>query len=79
MGAFEVLVSTPGVVNNLRKVDGLLQLRQLITTGIKQGMQTMEMHLAQLVRRGIITETEGEFKSRDVEEFRRHLQAGTDI
>ena len=79
VGAFEVLVSTPGVVNNLRKVDGLLQLRQLITTGIKQGMQTMEMHLAQLVRRGIITETEGEFKSRDVEEFRRHLQAGTDI
>ena len=79
VGAFEVLVSTPGIVNNLRKVDGLLQLRQLIATGVKQGMQTMEMHLAQLVRRGIVSEMEAEFKARDTEEFRRHLHAGTDL
>lgn len=79
IAAFEVLLSTPGVMNNLRKVDGLLQIRQLITTGIKQGMQTMEMHLAQLVRRGLISEAEGEYKSRDMDEFRRHLQAGPDV
>lgn len=79
VGAFEVLVSTPGIVNNLRKVDGLLQLRQLIATGVKQGMQTMEMHLAQLVRRGLVTEAEAEFKARDNEEFHRHLAAGVEI
>lgn len=79
VGAFEVLVSTPGIVNNLRKVDGLLQLRQLIATGVKQGMQTMEMHLAQLVRKGIVSEMEAEFKARDTEEFRRHLHAGSDL
>lgn len=79
VAAYEVLVSTPGVANNLRKVDGLLQLRQLIATGVKQGMQTMEMHLAQLVRRGLVPEAEAEFKARDVEEFKRHLTAGVDL
>jgi hypothetical protein len=39
----------------------------------------MEMHLAQLVRRGLISEAEGEYKSRDMDEFRRHLQAGPDV
>jgi twitching motility protein PilT len=79
IAAFEVLLSTPGVMNNLRKVDGLLQIRQLISTGIKQGMQTMEMHLAQLVRRGLISEAEAEFKARDMDEFRRHLTTGPEI
>jgi twitching motility protein PilT len=74
--AYEVLVSTPAVSNNLRKVDGLLQLRQVLTTSAAQGMQTMESHLAALVRRGAVRESDAEFKARDVEEFRRHLTLG---
>jgi twitching motility protein PilT len=76
VAAFEVLVCTPAVANNLRKVDGLLQLKQVLTTGAQHGMQTMESHLAQLVRRGVITQHEGEFKARDLDEFHRHLTAG---
>jgi twitching motility protein PilT len=72
-----VLVCTPAVANNLRKVDGLLQLKQVLATGAQHGMQTMESHLAQLVRRGVISEHDGEFKARDLEEFRRHLNQGT--
>jgi twitching motility protein PilT len=74
VAAYEVLVVTPAVSNNLRKVDGLLSLRQVMTTSAKDGMQTMEMHLAQLVRRGAVREVDAEFKARDLEEFHRQLQ-----
>jgi twitching motility protein PilT len=76
VAAFEVLISTPAVANNLRKVDGLLQLRQVLTTSVSVGMQTMEYHLAQLVRRGVVREPDAEFKARDIDEFRRHLAQG---
>jgi twitching motility protein PilT len=74
VAAYEVLVVTPAVANNLRKVDGLMSLRQVMATSSKDGMQTMEMHLAQLVRRGAVREIDAEFKARDLEEFHRQLQ-----
>lgn len=76
VAAYEILVSTPAVANNLRKVDGLLALRQVMTTSLKDGMQTMEMHLAQLVRSGVVREIDAEYKARDLEEFRRQLSVG---
>lgn len=77
VAAYEVLISTPAVSNNLRKSDGLMSLRQVMTTGVRDGMQTMEMHLAQLVRSGVVREIDAEYKARDIEEFRRQLQAGS--
>lgn len=73
IAAFEVLVSTPAVVNNLRKPDGLLQIKQTLATGQSHGMQTMEAHLAQLAKRGVVTVGDAEYKARDLDEFRRQL------
>jgi twitching motility protein PilT len=73
VAAYEVLVCTPAVANNLRKVDGLASLRQVLSTGSGQGMQTMEAHLARLARSGVVSMRDAEFKARDAAEFRRYL------
>jgi twitching motility protein PilT len=73
VAAFEVMVSTPAVSNNLRKVDGHTQLKQTLETGQRDGMQTMEMSLAEVVKRGLVRETEAEFRAPDPEDFRRRV------
>jgi twitching motility protein PilT len=75
VAAYEVLVVTPAVSNNLRKVDGLMSLRQVMVSGVRDGMQTMEAHLARLVRQGSVREVDAEFKARDVDEFHRQLNS----
>lgn len=42
VAAFEVLVATSAVANNLRTVEGVTHLRNTISTGSRDGMQTME-------------------------------------
>lgn len=73
VAGFEVLLSTTAVSNNLRKVDGLNQLRQVLQTSVKHGMQTMEYDLARLVRRGLISQSDAEYKARDVDELNMYL------
>ena len=73
VAAFEILVSTAAVKNNLRKVDGLAQLRQVMASGRDAGMQTLETHLADLVRAGTITLSDAEYKARDLQDLRRLL------
>jgi twitching motility protein PilT len=76
VAAFEILVSTAAVSNNLKRLDGQTQLRQTMETGTKEGMQTMEMALASLVRRNLVRQEDAEFKAKDIEDFRRRLNAG---
>lgn len=76
VAAFEILVGTPAVSNNLRKPEGVANLRQVIVTGAGDGMQTLEFHLAQLVKRGLISQADAEFKARDTQEFYQYLNAG---
>jgi twitching motility protein PilT len=71
VAAYEILVSTPGIANNLRKTDGHLSLRQSLETGKNDGMQTMDMALANLVQRGLVHEADAESKSVDVENFKK--------
>lgn len=78
LAAFEVMVTTPAVANNLRKVEGHTVLRQTIETGVKDGMQTMDMALAALVRRGLVLEADAEEKARDVESFRARVHRHDD-
>lgn len=75
VASYEVMLSTPAIANNLRKVDGHHQLRQAIEVGRGMGMQTMEMGLADLVRQGLIKVEDAEYRARDVEDFRRRLEA----
>jgi Tfp pilus assembly pilus retraction ATPase PilT len=42
-------------------------------TAAKDGMQTIEMSLAQLVHAGLVRQDEAEFRAHDLEEFRRQL------
>lgn len=53
--AFEVMLVNAAISNNLRRVDGQSQLRQIIETSARDGMQTMDMALADLVRRRQVT------------------------
>jgi twitching motility protein PilT len=73
VAAFEVMVTTNGVANNLRRVEGAVHLRSAIETGVREGMQTLDMALADLVRRRIVSEEEALEKVVSVEDFRRRL------
>lgn len=72
VAAFEVLVSNAAIRNNLRKVDGIPQIRQVMNSR-ELGMQTLESHLAELVRNGTITLADAEYKARDLGDLRRQL------
>lgn len=71
--AFEVMLSNPAVQTNLRKPDGHLGLRHVIEQGRRDGMQTIDMALAQLVADGTVDQTEAELRARDRDEFRAFL------
>ena len=75
VAAFEILVSNSAVSNNLRKVDGHNQLRQTLETGRSDGMQTMEMALADLVRANAVRDEDAEFRAEDKDDFRRRVLA----
>lgn len=71
VAAYEILVSTPAISNNLRKVDGHLSLRQSIEMGKADGMQTMDIALSNLVQRGLVTEEAAREKCVDLENFKK--------
>ena len=54
VAAYEVLVGTSAVRNNIRE-GKTRQLRNLVATGQKDGMLTLEQSLTDLVARGVIT------------------------
>jgi twitching motility protein PilT len=54
VAAFEVLLSTPAVRNLIREAK-TEQLRNVMTTGARTGMHTLEASLKTLVEQGVIT------------------------
>ena len=74
IACFEVLINTPSVASNLRRVDGMPTVKQLLETSSEDGMQTMDQGLAELVRKGHISEEEGVMRARDREGFYRALK-----
>lgn len=73
VAAFEIMVSTPAIANNLRRVDGAVQLKSSLETGSKDGMQTMDMALADLVKRRVITEEAALEKAVNPDDFKKRL------
>jgi len=71
--AFEIMVSNPAIANNLRKIDGQATLRQTIEISGKDGMQTMDSALADLVRRRIVSEEAALEKVTDPEAFQKRV------
>lgn len=74
VAAFEILVSNAAVANNLRKIDGLTQIKSTIETGVNEGMQTLDMALADLVKKRLTSEEHALEKVVDVKEFMRRLK-----
>jgi twitching motility protein PilT len=74
VAAFEVMLSNSAIANNLRKMDGHSQLRQVMEVSVKDGMQTMEMALADLVRRNVVRVEDAEFRAPDLDSFRRRVE-----
>jgi twitching motility protein PilT len=71
--AFEVMLATPAIANNLRRIDGQAQLRQTIETSSREGMQTLDMALVELVKRRAISEEHALEKAMFKEDFLRRL------
>ncbi|MDQ1712513.1 MAG: twitching motility protein PilT, partial [Frankiaceae bacterium] len=66
----EVLVATPAIRNLIRE-GKTHQIYSAMQAGAKFGMQTMDQHLAELVKRGRITYETGVEKCHHVEDFNR--------
>jgi len=71
--ALEVLISTPAVRNLIRE-GKTFQLPSVIQTGMKEGMQTLDQSLAELVLTGKVAEHEALSKAPDKEGFQRFLR-----
>jgi twitching motility protein PilT len=73
--AAEVLVATPAVRNLIRE-GKTHQIYTSMQAGGKHGMQVMDQHLAELVKKGKITYEMGLERSHHVEEFNRLVGKG---
>lgn len=56
VAALEILVNTPAVANLIRSEKGH-QIRSVLQTNRAVGMQTMEMHLRELIASGVLSES----------------------
>lgn len=70
--AMETLVVNDAVRNLIRE-EKVHQIPSVMQTNIKQGMQSMEYHLAQLARQGIISIQEAKNNASKEEELNRYL------
>lgn len=75
VAALEIMVATPAVRNLVRE-GKTFQLPSVIQTGVKEGMQTMEQSLAELVLTGKVTQEEATMKAPDRAAFTRYLTEG---
>jgi twitching motility protein PilT len=72
VAAYEVLISTPAVGNLIRE-GKTFQLVSVMQTGRNLGMQTMNEHLFDLVKRDIVDPREAYIKSNDKQVFKEML------
>jgi twitching motility protein PilT len=75
VAAHEVLLGTPAVASNLRKVDGITAIRQTLETGVKFGMQTLDMSIANLVSQGTVSVDVAERRASDPDALRRLVES----
>jgi len=68
VAAHEIMLGTPAIRNLIRE-NKVAQMYSAIQTGGAQGMQTLDHHLAALVRTGIITPAEARTHARQPENF----------
>jgi twitching motility protein PilT len=74
IAAYEIMTGT-GAVRNLIREAKTYQLQSLIQTSVKQGMTTLNLSLANLYRRNLITLDEAMSKSTDPDNFQQILKS----
>ncbi len=72
VAATEILVATPALANLIRE-GKTFQIPSIIQTGKREGMQTMDQAIAELLRQKIISPEEAYAKAIDKETFHRYL------
>jgi twitching motility protein PilT len=75
VAAVEVMVSTSAIRNLIRE-GKTFQIPSMIQTGFKDGMQTLEQSLCELVQDGRVTEEEAYQKAADKEAFQNYMREG---
>ncbi|HIP52513.1 MAG TPA: twitching motility protein PilT, partial [Chromatiales bacterium] len=66
--AWEIMVGTPAIRNLIRE-DKVAQMYSAIQTGQAVGMQTLDQHLQDLVKRGMISRLDAKAKAHNKELF----------
>ncbi|MDQ2694953.1 MAG: type IV pilus twitching motility protein PilT [Pseudomonadota bacterium] len=67
--AWEIMIGVPAIRNLIRE-DKVAQMYSSIQTGGIHGMQTLDQHLGQLVKQGLITRQEALVKAQNKAEFK---------
>ncbi|HYQ92226.1 MAG TPA: type IV pilus twitching motility protein PilT [Candidatus Competibacteraceae bacterium] len=69
VAAWEIMIGTPAVRNLIRE-DKVAQMYSAIQTGAAHGMQTLDQHLAQLVKAGLVSRQDAMIKAKNPESIR---------
>jgi twitching motility protein PilT len=68
IAAHEIMIGTPAIRNLIRE-GKVAQMYSAIQTGIKEGMQTLDQCLQDLLSKGVITKEEARFKAQNKDAF----------
>ena len=68
VAAHEIMIGTPAIRNLIRE-GKVAQMYSAIQTGVKDGMQTLDQCLQDLLSRGVITKEEARFKAQNKDAF----------
>jgi twitching motility protein PilT len=68
VAAHEIMIGTPAIRNLIRE-GKVAQMYSAIQTGVKEGMQTLDQCLQELLSKGVITKEEARFKAQNKESF----------
>ena len=68
VAAYEIMIGTPAIRNLIREAK-VAQMYSSIQTGTGMGMQTLDQHLTDLVRRNVISASEARSKAKSPENF----------
>ena len=68
IAAHEIMIGTPAIRNLIRE-DKVAQMYSAIQTGQAHGMQTLDQHLQELVKKGLISRLDARSKAANKEIF----------
>ena len=68
VAAHEIMIGTPAIRNLIRE-GKVAQMYSSIQTGVKEGMQTLDQCLQDLLSKGVITKEEARFKAQNKDSF----------